>query len=135
MRRRYVSPAVGTILPAMPNETVDNPGPNASLDQQNQWEQAQAQDKAFTANGVRTTEWLSWFWNSWYENYSDGRLFGPKGQGDPDAPAPVPPPGKVVQVKATEEGGAVLNFDIVDGAEPVCAVPAYPKIPAPQHYK
>ncbi len=133
--KKYHMPTVGTILPAQPNEDFDNPGQLASLEKRTQWLQADAQDRADIQNSLITADWKAdgGGWGRWLNEYESGRMMGPKGQGDPDAPTPIPPAGKVVEVKAAENGG--IFFDIVDGTEPVCDIPKYTKITAPQHYK
>ncbi len=131
----YTIPAVGTTLPAQPNEHYKNPGTQATIEEETQWLQAQAQADAFRQNERITDDWLAegGGWGRWLVQYQSGRMFGPKGQGDPDAPTPVPPRAKVVVVEGAENGG--IFFSVVDGKYPVCEVPDYEKITAPEHYK
>lgn len=134
MKSHYKIPPVGTILPAQLNETVDNPGPVNDPTKRAEWEQADAQEKAYNQNLLIAGNWLAegGGWGRWLNEYQSGRMMGPKGEGDPNAPPPVPPRAKVVEVKEAEAGG--VYFDIVDGDKPVCKVPRYTKITAPQHY-
>jgi hypothetical protein len=46
----YKTPAVGTILPAKQNTTIQNPGPVHSAHGNDEWLQADAQDKAYDKN-------------------------------------------------------------------------------------
>lgn len=133
MKQRYQIPAVGTILPAAANDTVENPGSVSDPAKRAQWEQAQAQDTAYRSTQLRIADYLAHFTDSWLPNYESGRLSGPKGIGDPNAPPPTPPRAVMVEVKAAEAGG--VFFDQVESDKPACKVPAYTKIPAPQHVK
>jgi len=55
----YKTPPVGTILPAQKNTTVQNPGPVHSAHGNDEWLQAQAQDKAFEQNLVLVEEYTN----------------------------------------------------------------------------
>ncbi len=132
---KYTVPKVGTILPAKENEDVENPGSLATQLQRLHWEQAKAQDEAFQESERIREDWLAegGGWGRWLNEYNSGRMRGPKGVGDPNAPSPTPPRGRVVEVIEAESGG--ISFDIVDGADPVCEIPEYTKKTPPQHYK
>jgi len=53
----YTTPAIGTILPAKENTTVENPGPVHNPEGLNEWNQAQAQDNAYQKNLILVEEW------------------------------------------------------------------------------
>lgn len=53
----YQTPAVGEILPAKENTSVQNPGPVHDSDGLNEWLQAQAQDTAWRNNQILLEEW------------------------------------------------------------------------------
>jgi len=53
----YKTPAIGTILPAQKNTTVQNPGPVHSPHGNDEWLQADAQDKAYQDNLELIEEW------------------------------------------------------------------------------
>ena len=144
----YQLPAIGTVLPAKENDSVPNPGPTRSPEAFNRWLQAQAQDKAFQQNLVLVQEYDDVTFQNWLISYTAGRAIGPSGQmdGDPDARPPRPPAAYIVvvtdgQVFSVEKSGkpAMIDDDgnVVAQATgvyiPACPVPAYRKIPPPQH--
>ena len=53
----YKTPPVGTVLPAQQNTTVKNAGPVHSPDGNNEYLQADAQDKAWIENQKLLEEW------------------------------------------------------------------------------
>jgi len=132
--RRYKTPPAGTILPPQENLSIENPGTTTDQDKRNEWEQAQAQDRAYTETQLIADAWISpgGGFGRWLTDYQAGREFGPLGQGDPDAAPPEPPNGRAVEVKNAEAGG--VYFDVVDSNVPACSTPKYERITAPQHY-
>jgi hypothetical protein len=135
----YKVPDAGTKFPAQRNTTVDNPGPNAGLTAITEWNQAQAQNTAFEKNAVLVEDWTdTGDFAHWLESYTAGRVRGPKGMGDPDAPPPTPPDAFMAVTIPNEGGGVAFSVEQVpvdDGGSLACEVPEYTKIPAPQHYK
>ena len=134
----YKIPLPGAKFPAQENDTFDNPGSLAGLAARLQWLQAQAQDKALHQNAILVTDWTTTgeFYN-WLLNYEAGRIEGPTGlMGDPNAPPPTPPPAFMAVAVLNEDGGigfATEQVSIEHGGSPVCEVPEYTRIPAPQH--
>jgi hypothetical protein len=53
----YKTPPVGTVLPAKQNTTIQNPGPVHSAHGNDEWLQADAQDKAYEKNLVLVEEY------------------------------------------------------------------------------
>ena len=53
----YQTPPVGTILPAQPNTTVQNPGPVHDASGNTEFLQADAQDKAYLDNLKLIEQW------------------------------------------------------------------------------
>ena len=152
----YTIPAIGTILLAAFNE-LPNPGATQDRAKMYEWREAVAKDRAATLTEQRITAYNQNFNDSWLVNYQSGRMKGPKGTGDPDAPPPVPPFEFAVIVVPGEAGGPefqvepgeavndvlaamVKRGELVDlppafVPRPACAVPEYDRITAPQHYK
>jgi hypothetical protein len=145
---KYTTPDIGTVLPAQRNTAYTNPGPVHDQDVMNEWLQAQAQATAARQNDNLTEAWTNGTWANWLGNYQIGRQKGTTGvMGDPDAPPPQPPPAFVCVVIAAE--AALVTFDVQPSGQPartdengtapatgpyipVCAIPAYDKITAPQ---
>jgi len=129
LSKRFKIPAPGTIL-----EPAENPwaAPLSALDQNDvlQYEQAAALDAAFTKNQTLAADYLNQFNNTWLPAYNSGRLAGPRGEGDPDAPPPTPPPSMKVLVVRNEDWST--GYQQIPIGPPVCAVPSYTKIPPPQ---
>lgn len=155
LQRQFVvsSYIPGTIFSPKPNEDyegntiVPNPGPTHDPDEAQLFRVAITRDKAQELNEGLAANYLNRFTRSWLVNYQAGKLKGPAGWGDPDAPPPVPdamvvvvvmndrgdldiqPSGKEAVVN--EQTGEVIEY----GTGPyvsVCSIPSYTKIPAPK---
>lgn len=131
MKQRYIIPAVGTVFPAQQNLYIDNPGPLGGTVKMTQWLQAQEQDRAYSLNDSLEQTYLARFQDWLQYEYLTGRAPGGAYPGDPDAPPPQPPAAYAVMTQAAEAGG--VSFVAQQIAGPVCDVPAYAKIPPPQH--
>ena len=137
----YQKPPAGTVLPAQPNVDFPNPGPTRDSSKFQEWYQAFMQDFAYRQNVLRVADYLTQFTGSWLVQYYSGRMPGPTGiEGDPNA-VPLKPPAAMI-VLVTDYG-----FDMQESGQlqkgpddsvildtgpriPVCAVPAYQKLPA-----
>lgn len=87
------------------------------------WYQGKAQEDALNQTNNARTEYLNVTFQNWLVNYDAGRVAG----GDPNAPPPQPPNG--FQVHVADDG---ITCDVVQDGPPVCSLPSYSKIPAPQ---
>jgi len=121
MVKRYKQPPIGTKLPGKDN---DLPYPNANdQDGVNAYLQAQAQQMAFNHNELMVGDYAGTF-DNWYKYlYSTGRV--------PYNAKPPQPPAAFMAVLVQGEAG--VYWDQQQIGPPVCKVPAYKKLPKPQH--
>lgn len=99
-----------------------------SFAQMKSWTALEAADAAFDACNVLAQEYIEGTFATWLTQYRGGLVHGPTGLlGDPDAVPPAPPAGAKAQLSVTG-----LAFDLIQTGPPVCSVPPYQKIPAPQ---
>ncbi len=87
------------------------------------WYQGCAQEDALNKNANLATNYLNVTFHDWLTNYDAGRVDG----GNPSAPPPQPPNGFMVEVQ--DDG---ITCDLVQSGQPVCGLPSYALIPAPQ---
>jgi len=121
----FVPPAPGLkVLPPAQN-TMPPPGFQTTVNSAylQSWEQAVGQQAALDANATLAGEYINGEFATWLSSYTGGHIDG----GNPDAPPPQPPAGAMVQVQPNG-----IQWDLIQTGPPVCSVPAYTKIPAPQ---
>lgn len=87
------------------------------------WYQGCSQEEALNRNANLATNYLNVTFHDWLTNYDAGRVDG----GNPSAPPPQPPNGFMVEVQ--DDG---ITCDMVESGPPVCGLPSYALIPAPQ---
>jgi len=91
------------------------------------WDEASAQSDALNANQVAVENYATTF-SDWLTRYMAGNI-------PYDSMPPAPPVTKWVHaVETTEDNGALtFTYDLVDSPlkTPVCAIPAYTKMPSP----
>lgn len=113
------------LLPAAKN-TAQYPGFQTevnSLALQN-WYQGRAQEEALNQNTNLASNFLNVTFHDWLRNYQDNKL---NDGGNPNAVPPTPPLGWQVQV---DDDG--ITCTLLQNGPPVCTLPSYAKIPAPQ---
>ncbi len=117
------TPGLAQLPPAV-NVAV-YPGFQTSIDspQLQNWIKGEAQQDALRSCAVLKQEYLSGAFHDWFIDYGGGKI----DNGNPDAPPPQPPFGAMAQMQPGN-----VSWDLVQTGPPVCEVPAYTKISAPQ---
>ena len=113
---KILLPDVNHALYPMAQNVVNGPAIQA-------WVQGVAQEQALNKNSVAATEYTNTTFGNWLMNYDAGRLDG----GNPNTPPPMPPNGFTVHVADDN-----VTCELVQDGPPVCGLPPYTKIPAPQ---
>ncbi len=143
LRKKFHLPKPGDKFPPAENQFENNPAADNQRDV-NENLLHEGQQDAFNKTAKAVDEYLgtsagpdamgnpTGTFGNWLTEYRQGRLMGPLGQGDPDAPPPPPPNGFMAVAIAS---GDVVAYESQQIGPPACDIPAYEKIAAPQHYK
>ncbi len=122
---RYKFPEVGAQLPPKENDLeVPGPTPQGAV---NEFLQSMAQQDAFDRNVRLKDYYIRITFANWKLNYTAGRVDG----GNPDSTPPAPPAGFMAVCVQNEDTS--LGFECQQVGPPVCGIPPYTKLPAPQH--
>ncbi len=112
MPAKYTYPAAGTLLPPQPNELYSNPPVGASADAIGRFNQAVAQDRAFSANAERLNNWITYKLESeWWTSYDAGRAYGVE---------PPKPPGQLWVVADWQDGMFIEFTEVERMDKPLC---------------